>query len=97
MVDSNGLLDLRSRYAGRILTEPRGREAAQIARTARALMNEWNPVLASEAELRSLMGKPSREDSEVLEYSFDSGFSGELWRFGVRNGYVVSIEWEALE
>jgi hypothetical protein len=96
-VVANKLATLRGRYAGRILTERRGREAAGMARTARALMTEWNPVLASEAELRSLMGVPSREESGALVYAFDSGFGGELWRFGVRSGVVVSVEWEALD
>ncbi|TQM43921.1 hypothetical protein [Pseudonocardia cypriaca] len=68
-----------------------------MARVTRALMTEWNPVLASEAELRSLMGVPSREVSSALEYTFDSGFGGERWRFGIRSGVVVSVEWDALE
>jgi hypothetical protein len=94
---TNSLRALRSRYAGRISAELRGREADEMARTARALMKEWNPILASESELRSLMGKPSRESPGIIEYVFDYGFSGERWRFGVRGGFVVSVEWEGLD
>ena len=94
---TNNLLDLRSRYAGRIFAERRGRQADEMARTARALMREWNPVLASEDDLRALMGRPSRVRVNALEYVFDNGFGGERWRFGIRGGFVVSVEWDGLD
>lgn len=94
---TNKRTGLRSRYAGRISAELRGRQAAEMARTTRALMNEWNPILSSEEELRTLMGRPSTKRGDTLEYDFDNGFGGERWRFGIRNGFVVRVEWEGLD
>ena len=96
-MESSRMTELRSRYGGRISAAVRGDAARDEARVARALMSEWNPILSSEQELRSLMGEPTLALPGILEYVFDNDFGGQRWRFGIRNDLVISVEWDGLD
>jgi hypothetical protein len=61
------------------------------------LMAEWNPIFASVDFLRAIMGEPTFETPALWEYRFDSGFSGDIWKFGVERGTVTSVERLSLE
>jgi hypothetical protein len=60
------------------------------------LMKEWNPIYASINDLRAIMGAPTREAPSFLEYAFDFGLAGVLWRFTISAGTVVGVGWEPL-
>ena len=61
------------------------------------LMKEWNPIKASVTDLKETMGTPTREEAGVLEYVFDNGRFGHLWRFTVLEDVVVGVSWDPLD
>jgi hypothetical protein len=89
--------DLRRRYGGRIRADVSGAEAARMSVLANDLLREWNPIQASAADVRALMGTPTAEQAGVMEYVFDNGWGGGAWRFKLRNEIVVGVEWEPLD
>jgi hypothetical protein len=91
------LADLRRRYSGRIRADVRGHEAVRMSVLANDLLREWNPIHASAADVRALLGPPTSERTRLMEYRFDNGEAGVVWRFTVRNDIVVALEWEPMD
>jgi hypothetical protein len=74
--------ELVRKYKGTIDAHaPRGRVALMNAARMDMLMKEWNPIGCEIMDLKSILGQPTRETKEILEYSFDEGRGGILWRF----------------
>ena len=89
--------DLKHRYGGRISADVRGNDAIAMAVIVANLMKEWNPILAFVSDLKAIMGTPTKEKSGVLEYRFDGGRGGDLWRFTVLDDIVAGVEWVPLD
>jgi hypothetical protein len=84
--------DLKRRYAGQISANRIGPAAIEMAAIVINLMKEWNPVLGSVSDLKAIMGIPTREQPGVLEYDFDSGIAGNMWRFKVQGDSILGVE-----
>jgi hypothetical protein len=96
-IEESRVVDLQRHYGGRISANVRGRDASEMAEIVANLMKEWNPILASVSDLKAIMGTPTKEESGVLEYVFDQGLVGELWRFTVLDDIIVGVEWVPLD
>lgn len=96
-MDRSRFDDLHARYAGRIRADVRGDEAIEMADLASRLMAEWNPVHSSVSDLTALMGPPTRAEAAALDYVFDNGDDGELWRYTLLGDVVVGVMWDSLE
>jgi transposase len=95
--DQARIADLTRRYGGQISASTRGRAAVDAAALVLRLMEEWNPIHATVADLKAIMGEPTVERPGVLEYVFDHGYSGHSWRFAVADDIVVGTEWNSLD
>ncbi|WP_395753495.1 hypothetical protein [Prosthecobacter sp.] len=62
------------------------------AQALATFLTEWNPVGHSVDELKKNVGPPSREDSDIVSYQFDSGLNGCVFDFKVKDGKIVSTE-----
>ena len=56
-------------------------------------MMEWNPIHCSAEDLKSIAGKPTRENADMLFYAFDNGTDGAYWRFTVKGGTIFGVEY----
>ena len=43
------------------------------------------------------MGPPTRAEAAALDYVFDNGDDGELWRYTLLGDVVVGVMWDSLE
>jgi hypothetical protein len=91
-IEESKVVDLKRRYGSRISADGRGSDAIEMAIIVANLMKEWNPILASVSDLMAIMGTPTKEESGVLEYVFDNGLDGDLWRFTVLDDIIVGVE-----
>ena len=74
-----------------------GDDAIEMAVIVAELMAEWNPINASISALKAIMGTPTKEEPRVLEYVFDDGLNGNLWRFTILGDIIVGVEWVPLD
>lgn len=88
--------ELIRRYKGQISVNVRQDDAFDMAAKAINLMKEWNPILSSVADLKEIMGAPTVEDADVLEYKFDNGIAGNIWRYTVLDEIIVGVEYVPL-
>ena len=88
------LLDLIQRYGGKINASPEldFEKAADMSIVFTNLMREWNPVTFSVANFKKVAGEPTRVEENVMEYEFDNGWDGDLWRFEILADEIVSVE-----
>ena len=95
------VVDLKRRYGSRISADVRGSDASEMTVIVANLMKEWNPIRSSVSDLKAIMGTPTEERSdvrhtEVLEYVFDNGLTGDLWRFTALDGEIFGVELQLL-
>lgn len=95
--DQRRIAELTRRFGRRISTSARGSHAVRMEAAVSALMEEWNPIHASPADLRAIMGPPTEESPDKVEYVFDNGYNGHRWCFTVAQGIVVGMTWESLD
>jgi hypothetical protein len=90
--EESKVADLKHRYGGRTSADVRGSDAIAMTVIVANLMKEWNPILASVSDLKAIMGTPTKEESGVLEYMFDRGSDGDVWRFTVLDDIIAGVE-----
>jgi hypothetical protein len=88
---------LKQRYAGKIDSKTMGQAAFDSARIVRKLMKEWDPVSSSRGDVKGIMGVPTFESDDVLQYRFDGGRAGWIWQFTIRADRVEKVERISLE
>ncbi|MEX0727440.1 MAG: hypothetical protein WD065_14285 [Planctomycetaceae bacterium] len=86
------LADLKKRYAG-IDASVTGAQAGKHGARFGRLMIEWNPIQFSANDLKSIAGKPTRETSEVLDYTFDLGRGAYSWLFTIQGDTIRALEY----
>jgi len=84
--------DLKARYAG-IDASVRGPAAVEHDVRFTHLMREWNPVLCTVDDLKSIAGKPTNETPQSVEYVFDNGEDACAWKFTLTTDIVTGIEY----
>ncbi len=88
------LLDLITRFGGKIDATPDidFDTAARMSVVFADLMEEWNPINFSVDDFSKIVGAPTRIEDGVLEYEFDNGWDGDLWRFEVSGPDISGVE-----
>lgn len=88
---------LTKRYAGTVDAHTSG--AAAMANLAQAdrLMAEWGAINFRIEDVKALFGRPTSESVNQLEYRFDDGYGGALWRFRAESGRIMAVERIPLE
>ena len=61
------------------------------------LMSKWDPLGAEKGTLIQLLGYPTYERNDELEYVLDTGSYGAIWKFRMENDVVVSVAKTYLE
>jgi hypothetical protein len=84
------IADLRHRYRG-IDVSAELPDAKEHAKQFGELMREWNPIMCSVADLKSIAGAPSTENDEMLEYRFATGVSEVVWRFTITGDTIFGV------
>ncbi len=83
--------DLVSRYAGTIDARTTGDALIRSMKQSRLLMTEWNPISFSITTVKAVMGDPTSESAESVEYRFDNGWDGDVWVFQVEDETVIGL------
>ncbi len=81
---------LAKRYAGTI-TAGKLETAASYEQVDK-LRKEWNPVGFSPDDVKKILGQPSRETSNTLEYFFPIGSGGVGYIFTFRDDVITGVE-----
>lgn len=55
------------------------------------LLQQWNPVGKRVADVKSMLGTPSEENSTQLVYRFDDGDQAYEWTLSITNGAISSV------
>ena len=84
--------NLKKRYAG-IDASVSGPPADEHGVRFSQLMMEWNPIHCSAEDLKSIAGKPTRENADMLYYAFDNGADGTYYRFTISGGTIFGVEY----
>lgn len=84
-------------FAGQISVSAKQQDIPRHIARMSSLMAAWNPIGCSAHDLKSLAGEPSQQAGERLEYRFDTGWGGIVWRFQVLHDRVVSVEFQGLD
>lgn len=80
-------------YGGRIDAASRGQAALDSVRVMNELMAEWNPLFCRSADLVAIMGQPTRQTPESLDYAFDGGRTTVHFIFKLSGDVVVGVEY----
>jgi len=97
MASSDHFDELVRRYSGRISGSSSASTAGQQLEMADALMAEWGAINFTLEDVKTLLGDPTTSEGDVIEYRFDHGFGGAVWRFRAENDRVVAVERTPLE
>lgn len=90
--------ELLTKYDNVAPGSPERAEALRYAKAMTWLMHDWNPIGYAKELLKELAGAPSTEEGDTLEYRYDSGRAGTVWRFRCDpTGVIVSVELERME
>lgn len=97
------IADLKKRYGGTIDASVTGPDATAHNARFSKLMREWNPLLCEAGELKSIVGKPTKETTigevrnkrNVIEYVFDNGSAAVTWKFTTSIGIIIGVEYLA--
>jgi hypothetical protein len=84
--------ELKKRYSGRIDARATGEDALEMTALVWRLFQEWNPVGAERSALKELLGCPTAESATAMEYRFDGGFDGDVWRFALKDERVIKYD-----
>lgn len=61
-------------------------------------MMEWNPIMSTPDDVKAIFGQPTSETENSLEYRFDSGHDGVVWKFTIEGGDLVTgVQWIPME
>jgi hypothetical protein len=58
------------------------------------LLEQWDPVGRTPAEIEAAVGVPNESDSRKLLYRFDPGYMHHVWTFSVEAGKIKSVSLE---
>jgi hypothetical protein len=86
------IADLRTRYKGIDVRADQSKIGSHASHFGE-LMREWNPILCSVDDLKSIAGKPTRETVDMLEYHFNRGITTYTWRFKIVAGTIFGVEY----
>ena len=88
--------DFRSRYP-RIDGGGTNKERLLLIKQMIRLMQEWNPILWKPKEVKAILGTPSKETDQLLQYTIDIGIMAAIWQFGIEDGDVISVKYITAE
>ena len=89
--------DLASRYGGKINTGATGNEIIPCIQQAASLMDEWNPIGYALEDVKAIMGTPTSESADLIEYRLDTGWGGSVWVFLLDEGSIVGVRFEDID
>lgn len=88
---------LAERYVGTIDARTSGAAAMTNLDQADRLMTEWGAINFTVSDVKLLFVAPTTQEEDHLDYWFDTGRAGAVWRFCAQNDRIVAVERHILE
>lgn len=92
MAQQSLVAELRMRYGG-IDASVSGANVVPHEIAFSKLMRDWSPIFFSVRDIKSIVGAPTSESSQAIEYIFDNGLEASGWRFDVAGEMIMGVEY----